>query len=119
MEEIKKSKKGKIAAGIAAGVLAAALVAAFLSSKEGKKFKKNLGKQFESFKKDVEKKLAEIEVLTKEKYQRVIDEVSGFYKRVKKVKEEDLKEIVADIKARWPKIEKRLKATKEKSKKKA
>jgi gas vesicle protein len=90
-------------AGIVAGIL--------LAPKKGKETRKELKKAIEKnqIAREVVKRVEKIGEISKEKYLKVVDETSSFYKRAKKVKEEDLKEIVDDLKGRWPEISKKLK----------
>jgi replicative DNA helicase len=105
----------KVALGtLIASAIAAIGITAFLKTTKGKKTKKEIEKLAKEFKKDLLAKARKIKEISKEKYEKIVDELSDFYIRVKKVKEEDLKEIVAFLKAKWPQIEKKLKSKVEK-----
>ncbi|MDD3735148.1 MAG: YtxH domain-containing protein [Candidatus Pacebacteria bacterium] len=117
-EEKKKSSGKKVAAGVAAGVVAGIVAGILLAPKKGKETREDLKKAVEKnkFTKEVIERLKKIEDITKEKYEKVVDEVSDFYRRLKRIKNEDIKEIADDLKGRWPEISKKLKGSDKKAK---
>jgi gas vesicle protein len=119
-EEIKKIKKSgkKIIAGFALGTIAGIIGGILFAPKKGEETRKEIKNKIDKnkFTQEVIKKTEKLTEITKEKYSEIIEEVSGFYKKAKKIKEENLKEIVDELKNRWPEISKKLK-TKSNSKK--
>ncbi|HOK35244.1 MAG TPA: YtxH domain-containing protein [Candidatus Pacearchaeota archaeon] len=115
----KKDSGKKITAGLFAGAIAGLLAGILLAPKEGKETREEIKKRIEKnkFAKEVMKRLGKVGEVTKEKYNQVVDEVTDVYKRAKKVKDEDLKEIVDDIKSHWPEIAKKLKTPTKQAKK--
>ena len=112
MKEVAKRGSGKkIAAGIFAGAIAGAIAGILFTPKKGKEIRADLKKHADKIKKEVAKKAEKMEDITKEKYNQAIKEVSVLYKKAKKIKEEDLKEIVDDLKDRWPEVSKKVKKT--------
>ncbi|MFH0987599.1 MAG: YtxH domain-containing protein [Patescibacteria group bacterium] len=109
MEEKNKGVGKKIAFGVIAGTIIGIITGILLAPKKGSEIRKDLKKNAEKIKKEVAKKVAKARELTKEKYEQIVGEVSGFHKRVKKIKDEDLKEIVDDLKSRWSDISKEIK----------
>jgi len=105
-----KVLKKAVIGTLIASAIAAIGITAFLKTAKGKKAKKEIEKLAKDFKKDLLAKVKKIKEISKEKYEKIVDELSDFYLRVKKVKEEDLKEIVAFLKSKWPQIEKKLKS---------
>ncbi len=112
MDKEKKQSSGKkIAAGLLTGVIAGIVTGILIAPKKGKETREELKKRIEKnkFAKEVANRLKKVGEVTKEKYNDVVDEVSDIYRRAKRVKDEDLKEIVEEIKGRWPEIAKKLK----------
>lgn len=109
MEEKQKGSAKKIAIGTLAGAILGVIVGILLAPQKGKKTRKELKKVSEKIAKDIAKKATGVKKLTKERYNRIVDEVLDFYEKAKKIKKEDLKEIVNDLKAKWPQIAQKLK----------
>jgi len=110
----KETKKGigkKVTAGLLAGAIVGIVTGVLVAPKKGKETRKELKKRIEKnkFAKEVAKKLEKMSGVTKEKYNQAVDEVSDVYRRAKKVKDEDLKEIIGEVKSRWPEIVKKMK----------
>jgi len=112
MEEKNNRKKFPFAflAGLIAGIVAGLLFAPRKGSQLRRQLKKKMIKN--KILKEVIAKMEAIEKASKEKYFEILEEVSGFYRQAKKIKEEDLKEIIADLKNRWEEIKLKLKTKK-------
>lgn len=116
----KNSSGKKLAAGILAGAIAGLIGGILVAPKKGKETREELKKRIEKnkFAKEVAKRLEKVGEVSKEKYNQIVDEVSDIYRRAKRVKDEDLKEIANDLKNHWPEIAKKLKTpTKQKKEK--
>ncbi|MGB4253944.1 MAG: YtxH domain-containing protein [Minisyncoccales bacterium] len=110
-KEIKQGAGKKVAAGLLAGAIAGMIAGILVAPKKGEETRKELKNRLEKnkFAKEVAKRLEKMGEVTKEKYNQAVDEVSDIYRRAKKVKDEDLKEIVEEIRDRWPEIVKKIK----------
>lgn len=113
-EERKKHSGKKIAAGFVVAAISGIIAGALLAPKKGKEMRKDFKRISEKIGKDVTEKAGKIGKLTEEKYNDIVKEALLFYKKAKEIKEEDLKEIVDNLKDRWPEISKKLKENKEK-----
>lgn len=102
----------KVTAGVFAGAVVGAITALLLAPKKGKDLRADIKKTADKIAKDVGKKIAKVKDLTREKYEEIVDEAAKIHKRAKKVKDEDLKEIVAHIKNKWPEISRKIKGGK-------
>ena|SRR3989338_1551642 len=104
----KNSVKG-ILTGLILGGLAGAVAGILLAPKSGKALRKDLQKISHKIAKEVAKKVEEAGEMSKEKYHRLVEEVSDVYRGAKEIKDKDVKEIVDDLKSRWPEVFKKLK----------
>jgi len=98
-------KKGKIIGGVIVGAIAACAVY-FLTSDKTKKQREELVKFANNMKADIIKKMKELSDVTKEDYDKIVNEVSEKYAKVSKVSEKEFKNIVKDIKNGWKHIRK-------------
>jgi len=64
----------------------------------------NRNPDFRSLKKRVAKKASEISDLTREKYDAIVDEVSGDYAKLKGISENELVDLVDDLKMHWSRM---------------
>lgn len=112
-EERKKYSGKKIAAGVVVGAISGIIAGVLLAPKKGKEIRKDFKRISEKIGKDVAEKAGEVGKLTEEKYSDIVKEASVFYKKAKKIKDEDLKEIVDNIKDRWPEVSEKLEKNKD------
>lgn len=112
MEEKKRSAGKKIAAGALIGTIAGLAAGILLAPKKGKETRENLKKAADRIGKDIGKKVAKMEKLTKIKYDVIVDEVSALYETAKKIKKEDLKEVIDSFKNRWPETSRKVNSKK-------
>ena len=83
--------------GVAAGL--------FLQTKDGKKMTADALKKAKVLQKQVMKKIASIEELTKDKYEEIVDEVMAYYAKAKDVAETEVPEVRKYLLGRWKEIE--------------
>lgn len=111
-KEIKTKKKGSVKEIVAAGILGAVagvLAGVLLVPKRGKKFQKDLKNVYRKISEELVKNAKKMKDLTQEGYEELVDKISDVYGKTKEVREEDLKNIVKDLKSRWLEISKKLK----------
>lgn len=111
-EERKKHSGKKVAAGVVVAAISGIIAGVLLSPKKGKEIRKDFKRISEKIGKDVAEKAGEVGKLTEKKYGDIVKEVSVFYKKAKKIKEEDLKEIVDNLKDCWPEVSEKLEKNK-------
>lgn len=99
----KAARRKKVAAGLAA-VTAAAIGAYFLTGERGKKTRKKAKGWMLKFKGEVLEQLEKTGEVTEEKYQEVVDRVVAQYKKLKKVDEEELLRLAAELKRDFEKV---------------
>ncbi len=112
MTEEKKTKMSSVKKIITAGILGAAagaIAGVLLSPKSGKLIRKDLKKVYLKISQEVVRDAKKMKNLTQDGYEELVDKISDVYKKAKKVKDEDLEEIVKDLKKRWLEIVKKLK----------
>lgn len=97
---------------ITAGVLTAAIVACavyFLTGERGRKNREKIKEIAGEMKKELLERMKELKRLTKEEYERLVDEIGEKYKRVKKVSQREIANVIATMKDAWAHIEKEIK----------
>lgn len=99
----------KVLAGMVAGALVGVMAGILFAPKSGKVTRKELKRVSDRVGKEIIKRADKFENLTEEKYHQILEEVSGVVRKAKKMKAEDLQEIIDDFKKRWPVILKQLK----------
>ena len=108
-KEEKPKKRGatkKILAAAILGVIAGVL----LAPKAGRELRKDLRKIMQKMEKEIIQKAGKTKKLGREKYDEIVEIAANSYAKAKKIKKEDLKEIVKDLKKCWTDIAKKLKA---------
>lgn len=99
--------EGKISAGKIIGVglgLAAAAAAVLLATSP--KLRKKVSRWAEDMREDVIGRLKDVQDLTEDKYNQVIDEVKPKYEKLKDVSTSELNDFVDELKSHWTKIAK-------------
>ena len=107
-EKEKKSSAKKIAAVGLLGLISGIIAGVLLTPKTGKTIRKDLKKASQKVSKELVKRAGEMKELTQEGYEKLIDEISDVYRRVKEVKKEDLEEITKELKNLWSDIIKKI-----------
>ncbi len=99
-------KKGLILGGI----LAAAAAVGFGLSKEGKELSEDLQKDLKSIAKHLKKSLHELEDISKEKYDALVEAVVDEYVKEKKLVIDARNELVHALQSKWHEMEAEYKA---------
>ncbi len=91
---------------IGAGIVAGAALAAYLltTQKERADAAKKIKSWMTEMKKEIAEKVKNIQDLTEEKYNQIIDEVKVKYETMKDVSASELSSFVAETKAHWKNI---------------
>lgn len=101
---IKKSTPSRVGAGLAAGAALGLALGLFLQSRKGKELTKDAQKNAKMLQKQVMKKLANVEDISKEKYEEVVDQVLSFYEKGKDVAKKEMPEVRTYLMGRWKEI---------------
>lgn len=87
--------------GIGASLAAAGVAAYLLFGKDGKKNRKIVRGWAVKMKGEIIEKFEKAENLTETVYHNVVDQVSARYAKMKDVDQEELKELITDIRKHW------------------
>jgi len=110
---VKTNKKGSgvaTAVGIGAGIAALSAAAYIMFGPNGKKNQKALRGWAVKMKGEVIEKLEQAKEITEPVYHSIVDQVQAKYAKLKNVDQDELEEIVADIRKHWKSLEKEAKA---------
>jgi gas vesicle protein len=108
MENMEK-KGGALGAGLLAGAAIGMAAGFFLQSRKGKALTKDAQKKAMLLQKQVAKKLAGLEDLSKDKYAEVVDHVLAYYEKTKEVAKKEMPEVRAYLLKQWKQVEGALK----------
>lgn len=99
----KVNNKGGIgkALAVGAGVAVASAAAYLLMGPEGKKNRKQIKGWAVKMKGEMIEKLEELQEVTEPVYNKVVDEISEKYAKVKNIDKEDVTEVVGELKKHW------------------
>lgn len=101
-KELSNTRKAEIGAGIAAGVAAAALGAYFLyGSKDAKKNRAKVKGWALKAKGEVLQELENMERVTEDSYERVVNNVIANYKGARNVSASELMALASDLRRHW------------------
>lgn len=103
-KKIDSNTAKKVLAG--AGLVAGAALAAYLltSPKDRKKAAKQVKAWMIDMQKDIAEKVKQVQDLTEEKYDQIVDEVMPKYKAIKDVSSDELSDFSDEMKSHWKKI---------------
>lgn len=104
-----KKKSSHLGAGLAAGAVIGLAAGLFLQSRKGKELTHDAMKKAQLLQKQVQKKLNESGVMTKEKYEEVVDYVVGYYTKTKEIAAKEIPQVKKYLLGQWKTIEKELK----------
>ena len=94
--------------GLFTGALAGAtfgVVAGLLSApKSGKDLREDLRKHFDTLSADVQKKAQELEVVSKDAYEKVVNEAMDTFEKVKKMDQKDIMALRDALMKEWDKL---------------
>ncbi len=100
---------GKKTAGVGVGLAALGAAAAFfLYGKNGKRNREKVRGFALKAKGEVLSRLENLNSINQPKYNKIVDQVTKKYKRLKKVSGPELKKLKKDLKSAWKKIKKEL-----------
>ena len=97
---------------VATGIITAAIVACavyFLTGEKGKKNMEKIKQIAAEMKKELLEKMMGLKKITKEEYDRIIDEIEDKYRRVKKVSQAEISKVIDTMRDAWSHIEKEIK----------
>jgi len=102
-------KPSHVGAAMAIGAILGVAAGFFLQSKKGKQLTKDAQKKVVDLQAQVMKKLKDVEVLSKDKYDEVVDHVLAYYAKTKEFTEKELPEVKKFLLGRWQTIKKHAK----------
>lgn len=102
-------KSSHIGAGLAAGAALGLAAGLFLQSRKGKELTRDAMKKAQLLQKQVQKKINESGVMTKEKYEEVVDHVVKYYTKSKDIAAKEIPQVRKFLLDQWKTIEKELK----------
>lgn len=108
-KQVKKVSKsnnlGKTIA-VGAGIAALSVAGYVLFGPEGKKNRKKIKGWAVKMKGEIIEKFEEMKEVTEPMYHKVVDEISAKYAKAKGISQEEVKEVVTDLKKHWKMISK-------------
>lgn len=103
-----QKKSSHLGAGLAAGAVLGLAAGFFLQSRKGKELVADAQKKSQLLQKQVMKMLANTEVLTKEKYEEIVDKVVAYYASSKEIAAKEVPEVRKYLMSQWKGIESQL-----------
>lgn len=99
----KVNKKGGLgqALAVGAGVAVASAAAYLLMGPEGKKNRKQIKGWAVKMKGEMIEKLEDLQEVTEPVYNKIVDQISEKYAKVKNIDKEDIDEVVGEVKKHW------------------
>jgi gas vesicle protein len=107
MPEQKRSSH--LGAGMLIGAAIGVASAVFLQSKKGKELTKDLQKKVAALQKKIMKELEDVEDMTKEKYEQLVDRVVEHYVKTQEIVKKEIPEVKKSLMGAWKTVEKQLK----------
>lgn len=111
MPEAKKSSS-HVGIGMIIGAAVGVATGLFLQSKKGKELMKDASKKATKLQAKLMKELKNVEGLTKEKYEAVVDKVTDYYIDTKEIAKKEAPQVKAILMKKWAEINKQLKSMK-------
>ncbi|HVM90620.1 MAG TPA: YtxH domain-containing protein [Verrucomicrobiae bacterium] len=105
----KSSAAGAVGAGIAAGAILGLAAGLFLQSKKGKEMTKDARKKAMVIQKQVMKRLNDTGEMTKETYEKIVDDVVKYYAKSKEIAAKEVPEVRAFLLSKWKEIDQAMK----------
>jgi len=102
-------KTSHIGLGVAIGSLIGVAAGYFLQTKKGKAMIKDAEVHARKMQAMLMKQLKDAENLTKEKYERMVDDVVGYYSKTKHIAKTEVPDTKKYLMKKWSSIEKQLK----------
>jgi len=91
------------------GALLGAIGALLFAPKSGKELRADIKQVSQEIIEKLDAEVEKAKILTKEKYMQIVSEIVKTYHQAEKIKQEDLPQIIEELKAHWQKIEAKLK----------
>ena len=104
-----QKKSSHLGIGMMVGSMVGLAAGFFLQSRQGKQLTKDAEKKASQLQSKIMKKLQDVEVMSKEKYTEVVDEVLAYYEKSKDIAKTELPEVRANLMKKWRSIEAKLK----------
>ena len=108
MPDAKKSSS-HVGIGLIIGAAVGVATDLFLQSKKGKDLIKDASKKASKLQTKLMKELKNVEGLTKEKYERVVDKVTDYYVDTKEIALKEAPQVKSILMKKWTEISKQLK----------
>jgi len=105
---MKKSQKQAIAIGAGAALAAAAAGIYFFGGKRGAKNRKKVSAWAEKAKREALAELRKVKTVSKQSYNKTVDEVMKRYKQAKRLDPAELTALASELKSHWNSISKEL-----------
>lgn len=106
--EQKNGRSSHLGAGLVAGTVLGLAAGLFLQSRKGKMLTKDAQKKAMQLQAKVMKKLGNVQEMTREKYEDVVEDVLDYYLRSKELAAKELPQVRAYLLGRWKTIQKHL-----------
>lgn len=110
MSEQKKSSH--LGAGLLIGTALGVAAGLFLNTKKGKSMMKDAEQKAKKMQKTLMKELSSVTVLTKGKYEEIVDRLVTYYVKSKEIAKSEAPQIRRFLVAKWKEIEREVKAMK-------
>lgn len=107
-----QKKSSHLGVGLLVGAAIGVASAVFLQSKQGKQITKDLQKKVAALQKKVAAKLKDVEVMTKEQYQDLVDEIVAYYVKTKDIAKSEIPAVKKQLMSTWKSIESQFKSLK-------
>lgn len=104
-----QKKSSHLGVGMMVGSMVGLAAGFFLQSRKGKELTKDAEKKAVQLQGKIMKKLETMDVLSKEAYAEVVDEVLAYYEKSKEIAKKELPEVRASLMKKWKVIEAKLK----------
>ncbi len=101
-------KSSHFGAGLLAGAIMGAAAGLFLKSAKGKELTKEAQAKAKELQKKLMKKLKNVESLTKESYESLVEDLMSHYEDTKEIAKKDLPQIRTFLLKKWSEIKKQL-----------
>lgn len=103
-----QKKSSHLGVGMMVGSMVGLAAGFFLQSRQGKQLTKEAEKKAVQLQAKIMKKLADEDILSKEKYEEVVDEVLAYYEKTKDIAKKELPVVRATLMKKWKAIDAKL-----------
>ncbi|MCC7357213.1 YtxH domain-containing protein [Candidatus Uhrbacteria bacterium] len=104
-----KKPQSHVGIGLVIGAAVGVATGLFLQSKKGKGLIKDASKKVQKFQTKLMKELKNVENLTKDKYEDVVNKVTDYYVETKEIAKKEAPEVKKTLMKKWTEISKHLK----------